>query len=254
MDNNQVSPIKTLVSILMLTYNRARYIDEAIRSVTKQSYQNWELIIIDDGSTDQTEEIVRAYTDPRIRYIKHESNHGLLVRRQESLTYATGDYIAVLDSDDVWLDQEKLSQQVGYLENHPECVLVGTAITHLNQAGEPVGSKHYALEDTAIRAQILIRNQFAHSSVLMRTSAVKQTAGYRYPLAEDLDLFLQLGHLGTFANLPSALTGYRVHAGTASSRKQEMIKTVLAITKLHRNQYPGYYLCFLKYRLSALFL
>ncbi len=229
-----------LVSILMLTYNSGRYIAAAIESVLAQSYQTWELTVIDDGSTDATRAIVARYPDTRIRYIRHESNEGIGVRRSESLAYAAGPYVAVLDSDDVWIDPEKLRKQVAFMQNHLDCAVIGSFIERIDERGAVVGTDTYGTTDTAIRNSILIRNQFAHSSTLMRTSVVKKTDGYRLTLAEDLDLFLQMGQYGTFANLPSFTTAYRVHASTTAHRRREMARAVHRILAVHREHYPRY--------------
>jgi len=234
---------KPLVSIIMLTYNRAEYIALAIDSALVQTYQNWELIIIDDGSTDNTEEIVAPYLgDARFRYIKDSTNKGLYARRHESLSYPTGTYIAILDSDDIWSDSHKLEKQVAFMEQHPNCAVVGTFITLIDNAGKEFGRTTYHTTDTDIRRSILTRNQFANSSVLMRASAVTKTAGYRdFAPCEDLELFLQLGQCGTFANLPEYMLAYRVHPGGESSRKVNVAKRVLEIAPLHRHHYPGYW-------------
>ena len=92
-----------LVSVLMPTYNRAHYIREALSSVLMQSYKNFELIILDDGSTDDTEKVVIEFNDSRIKYVKDSVNRGIVYRRNESLKLAKGKYLAILDSDDVWL-------------------------------------------------------------------------------------------------------------------------------------------------------
>lgn len=246
--NSQVDAKKgmPLVSVLMLTYNGARYIKDAVASVLNQTYTHVELIIIDDGSTDTTQEIIRTFTDGRIRYIRHEQNAGLLARRRESLSLATGTYVAVLDSDDLWLP-DKLEKQVDHLSTHPDCVLIGSWITRIDERGEMIGATKYNSDDAPIRASILMRNQFAHSSVLMRKDALDRTDGYRFPLDEDLDLFLQLGLQGSFANITESLTRYRINPAGQSRNKIGMIKNVLAIIHLHKDSYSGYRIARLKY-------
>lgn len=229
-----------LVSILMLTYNRASYLKEAIASVIAQTYTDWELIVIDDGSTDSTLNTVAEFDDSRIRYIHHAHNEGLLMRRIESLTYARGFYTAVLDSDDYWCDVDKLARQVAFLAAHPSCVVVGTYIKKVDAEGDVLGVGTYKVSDEKIRNSILLRNQFAHSSVLMRTNAIHQTKGYRQPLAEDLELFLQLGVYGTFANIPEYATCCRVHAGNATAHRVKMAHAVHAIVRHYRALYPRY--------------
>lgn len=225
----------------MLTYNRADYIALALESALAQTYPNWELIILDDGSTDNTAQIVAGYHDPRIRYIKDTTNKGLFARRHESLSYAQGEFVAILDSDDIWIDPQKLDKQVAYLTDHPDCVVVGTFITLIDNHGATIGATTYFTTDKNIRDHLLIRNQFANSSVLMRKQALDKTAGYRdFAPCEDLELFLQLGQFGTFANLTDYTLAYRTHPGGESSRKVKVARQVLRLVKLHRHTYPGY--------------
>lgn len=224
----------------MLTYNRANYISLAIDSALAQSYQNWELIVLDDGSTDNTAGIVQKYTDPRIRYIKDSQNRGLFYRRHESLSYVQGDFVAILDSDDIWIDDDKLSKQVAHMREHPDCAVVGTFNKLIDHTGSPIGITTYHTIDPTIRANILIRNQFANSSTLMRTSLLTKTAGYRdFAPTEDLELFLQLGRVGTFANLPDFSLAYRIHPGGESARKAKVAKKVLQVISYHQDAYPG---------------
>ncbi len=239
----------------MLTYNRASYIEKAIQSALDQTYTNFELIILDDGSTDNTEEVVRRFTDPRIRYKKDTVNKGLYERRRESLSHVTGTYMAILDSDDLWIDPTKLAQQVSYLETYPGCAVVGTWITIIDQQGNTIGQGEYETTDATIRRSILRRNQFANSSVLMRVKALHHTNGYQpYAPAEDLELFLQLGQIGLFANLPIRTLAYRVHPGGQTAKRVKHIQNILEVIKQHRTRYPGALLALTKYRLYLLFL
>ncbi|MBF05466.1 hypothetical protein CL644_02050 [bacterium] len=234
-----------LVSILMLTYNRAHYIPDAIESVLAQTYQNWELVIIDDGSTDETESVVLSYNDRRIQYKKHARNAGLFVRRKESLTYAKGHYVAILDSDDTWSSSRKLEEQVLFLENNLDHVLVGTFTILINAEGNTVGKDCYYITNENIRKKVLIRNQFTHSSVLIRKAALDQTKGYQATLAEDLELFLQLGQCGKLANIPEFLTEHRVHKEGTNDYGIEMAKALRTIIKTHNN-YPHSHIASLK--------
>ena len=251
----EVNQKQPLVSILMLTYNRASFIGEAITSVLAQTYTNFEVIIIDDGSTDDTPEVVNSFNDPRIRYIKNDTNQGLIVRRKESLACAKGKYVAVIDSDDLWCSRDKLKKQVEVLDKNSNCAIVGTFITIINKDGKEMTSAKYNIADANIRNNILIRNQFAHSSVLMRKTMLDKTAGYySLAVAEDFELFLQLGLQGTFVNLPEYLTKYRVHGVGESANKYRIVTHVLQVIKLHKNHYPNYYKAWLKFILYRWFL
>lgn len=246
MDTTSQKLTTPLVSITMITRDRAKYISRAIESVFAQTYANWELILIDDGSIDETSAIISHFNDARIRYIRHQKSRGITDRRNEALQEAGGVYIAVLDSDDEWISPKKLAEQVSYMETRPECVLVGTFIRRIDARGNDLGTTTYNEDDLSIRQNILLRNQFTHSSVLMRKSAIGKTRGYQHTLAEDLDLFLQLGAYGTFGNIPKFMTAYRIHADGASAKRMNMANAVHAIIHTHKNEYPRFFQALLK--------
>jgi len=243
----KITPTEPLVSIIMPTYNRAVFMSEAVLSIQKQTYQNWELVIIDDGSTDNTSEIVEKLQEKRIRYIQNKTNKGLIARRLESLEYAKGSYVAILDSDDIWNSPNKLREQVQHMTDNPLCAVVGTYITLIDNRSAIYGKTQYKTTDKDIRKHLLFRNQFTHSSVLMRKSSLSHTQGYRNTtLAEDYDLFLQLGQFGTFANLPKYYTSYRIHDDSENHKRLLMAQAVLHIVQSHKGEYPHYYLALLK--------
>jgi glycosyltransferase involved in cell wall biosynthesis len=242
MDTTPEKLTSPLVTILMLTYNRAHFLPEAIKSVLIQTYQNWELVILDDGSTDTTPQLMEMYTDPRIHYVRHEQNAGLFARRTESLSFTLGTYTAILDSDDYWTADTKLAEQVAFLEEQPDYVVVGTQATLITAEGTPHGTHSVLTADTDIRNKILTRNQFIHSSLLIRTEALKKTHGYQPTLAEDLELILQLGAFGKFANLPYPHTAHRVHAGSQNDHGRAMAQAVEKIVSTYKEKYPhGWY-------------
>lgn len=127
-----------LVSIITPSYNTAAYIGDTIRSVLAQTYQNWEMIIVDDCSTDNTDEVVASFTDSRIRYLKNEKNSGAAVSRNYALREARGTWIAFLDSDDLWMP-EKLERQLSFMEEHGyhfSC----TGVTEIDEGSNPLGT------------------------------------------------------------------------------------------------------------------
>jgi glycosyltransferase involved in cell wall biosynthesis len=234
------------VSILTTTYNRADFLARAIESAQNQDYTNWELLILDDASSDNTKEIAAAYqeSDNRIQYLPQQENVGIVKNRNTGLRAAAGEYVAILDSDDIWTAPNKLTQQVHFLDTHPRHVVIGTYITLIDQTGKKIGQDTYEVNDAGIREHLLVRNQFAHSSVMMRAAALHVLDGYseKIELAEDYDLFLRLGERGQLANLPLFSTAYRVHAGSISKERQlDMAEALLFLIKQHKDHYPHYY-------------
>ena len=126
-----------LVSIIMPTYNCGRFIAESIRSVLAQTYTNWELIIVDDCSTDKTEDVVAYFDDPRIHYLKNEQNEGAALTRNRALREAKGRYIAFLDSDDLWLPT-KLERQIAFLERN-SYAFTYHEYTEIDEESNPIG-------------------------------------------------------------------------------------------------------------------
>ncbi|MES2226101.1 MAG: glycosyltransferase family 2 protein [Patescibacteria group bacterium] len=241
-----------LVSVLMLTYNRADFIGRAIESVLAQTLIDWELIIVDDGSTDTTADVVARYSDPRIRYIPHRENEGVISRRNESVRIATGTYLAVLDSDDVWTDPVKLRGQVAFLEAHPDHVLVGTQAMLVHGENRVVTT--YPTDDATLRARILSKNLFINSSCMWRRDALPEEA-YRAKdyLVEDYSLWLRLGTRGKFANLPECMTQYTIHAG--SQNQQSLVRATacsLALAQEFRGAYPHAFRALWIWRLKLL--
>lgn len=187
------------ISIILSTFNRAGLLPRAIDSVRAQSFESFELIVINDASTDDTGSALEHYAhDPRLRIISNEHNLGLQRSLNRGIEAARGTYIARIDDDDCWTDAQKLDKQVARLNQNPNCGLVGTA--YVDEQGETCLNP---LTDGDIRRQILFRCPFCHSSVLMRAEAVRGAGGYddSLPYAEDWDLWLKIGVDWELANL-----------------------------------------------------
>ena len=246
-----------LISIMMTSYNRAEYIDEAIESVLMQTYQNWELLVLDDASTDDTVLIAQGFAeqDARVRIFPAPQNLGITGNRNRGFALARGEYIAVLDSDDVWSDSEKLTKQVAFLDTNPDYVLVGTQVNVIDGDSNNTDSFSYETVDGAIRGKLLFRNQFTHSAVLVRASALTTIPVYNsaIPIWEDYDLILRLGTRGKLANLSEYMTQYRKHSGNISKEKRVQFARVhLDIIRTHKENYPHYFLAWIKAELRIL--
>lgn len=257
--NTQPTQIKPKVSVVICTYNRAQYLPQAIESVLAQSFQDFELIIVDDTSTDNTQILMEKYiSDTRVRYIKNDINLGLGKNRVKSTKEARGEYIAILDSDDYWVDINKISKQVDFLDKNKKVGVVGTFGKIVDDKDNIIGKLEYKTNNLDIRKHILSYHQFLHSSVLFKKEAFIKAGGYDDTLspAEDFDLILKIGTEYELANLPEYSTHYRVHNENSSSNdKQKRIdhaKLHLKVIKKFKGFYPNYFPALIKSYLRIL--
>lgn len=230
------------ITIIIPTFNRASLLPEALKSALCQTFEDFELLVLDDASTDQTHEAVSPFLrDPRVRFIKHPENIGITENRNYGLSIAKGEYIAMLDSDDVWLDECKLKRQIELMDTHLDCGIVGTFVKKMNKDGAIIGDISYKAADSSIRRNMMLRNQFTQSSVLIRKSALDKVGWYdtNIPIWEDYELWLRIGTEFKLRNIPEFLTGYRAHETNISNEsKEKSIKAYQMIYKLYRKKYP----------------
>lgn len=203
-----------LVSIIMPAYNAEKYIAEAIESVLSQTYSNWELIIADDFSTDSTAKIVDSYKkkDERVKSIRMGKNSGPVIARNKAIEKSSGEYLAMLDADDVSLP-DRLAKQVGFLEYNKDIDFVGSSAELIDENGKVVGKKTKPLTYEEIKFPILLQTQFIMSSVVLKKKAFIETCGFdnAYLYAEDYDMWTKLLALGKkCANIKVALIRYRI--------------------------------------------
>jgi hypothetical protein len=156
---------------------------------------------------------------------------------------ANGKYIAVLDSDDFWIDKDKLQKQFNFLENNLDYVLIGSNIKIIDEKGNFIKNTSFAAEDSEIKKKILKDNQLPHSTVLMRKEAIDKVGGYNNKLScvEDLDLFLRLGKIGKMKNLSEITTAYTRHsAGFSYQRRLAMAWNHYKIVLKNFGKYPNW--------------
>jgi len=239
------------VSVLLPTYNGSRFIARAIQSVLDQSYDDYEFLIINDGSLDHTGEIVPEFAarDDRIRYFRRDTNQGLEATLNQGLSLATGKYLARIDDDDYWLDANKLKMQVEFLDAHPGHALVGTGCVIMDENGKEL-SRYFPPEtDQQIREVILRSNVFYHSTVMAPRDLVIRLGGYdtSYYAAGDYDLWLKLGTRGQLANLPLLAAAYTMRPGNICSRRLfTQLKDILVIINKYKGFYRHYYYSFFR--------
>ncbi|RPH82026.1 MAG: glycosyltransferase [Nitrospiraceae bacterium] len=200
-----------LVSILFPVYNGAAYLRESLDSLLRQSHQEFELIIIDDGSRDESARIIQNVNDHRIRFYRQD-NRGLAATLNRAIALSRGEYLARQDQDDLSFP-DRLEKQLRYLATHPQCGLVGTW-AEIVSGTEKTGRVHrHAAENHCLRFDLLFDNPFVHSSVMFRKSAVEAVGMYstdssRQP-PEDYELWSRLSRKWEVANIPEVLHIYR---------------------------------------------
>lgn len=257
--------MEKLVSIIMPTYNGSKWLKNAILSIQNQTYRNWELLVIDDGSSDNTAQIVAdlVRNDSRVRYFKNEQNLGIQKTLNRGLDEAKGVYIARLDDDDSWADVQKLQKQVDFLNQNPMHVLVGTGVIMVNEEGKELFRYLLPEKDYEIRRKLLSKNCFAHSSVMFKRDAVKKFGGYGdgedVKHFEDYDLWMKLGTVGKFSNLPIYGLSYRMREGSLSAINRLLVfkKLIKHISK-YKKSYPQYFIALaracLRYILYSIYM
>lgn len=211
-----------VVSVLMSVYNAERYLAQAVESILEQNLADFELLALDDASTDGSAEYLDGLTDSRVR-VFHLPKQGLTRSLNQGLRDARGAYIARMDADDVALPA-RLECQWRFLEAHPEVVAVGCQADQIDADGRSIEPWGFPVDDAAIR-YALFRNlaPLLHPGVMMRRSALEAIGGYdeRFETAQDRDLWWRLAVRGRLANVPETLMRYRRHAGAVTGARTE---------------------------------
>ncbi len=208
----------------MPVYNGEFYIREAVKSILCQTFRDFELIIVNDGSTDGTAAIIQELShDKRIKVINNPANLGLTSTRNKGIAACSGAYLAMLDSDDIALP-ERLEKQVKFLDSNPDFGLVGSYVDLIDSNGVYLETQKYDAAPEFIPGILLFQNYFAQSAVMVRKTALPPVA-YRseYPLAEDYDLWTRISVKHKVANLKEVLSKYRIHQRNISKTKAEAL-------------------------------
>jgi glycosyltransferase involved in cell wall biosynthesis len=209
------------ISVLMPVYNGEDYLKEAIDSILNQTLPDFEFIIVNDGSTDRTDDIVKTYRDPRIRFVENEKNMGLIRSLNKGLELAEGAYIARMDSDDISLP-ERLSIQASFLDTHPEVGVCGTWAKIIDEKGNVTGALK-PLSGDAVRKLFWRPSSVLHPTCMIRAKLLKDHRySLDYPHAEDYELWLRLYSKTDFYNLDRFLLLYRVHPAGIGRTQREL--------------------------------
>ena len=184
------------ISVIMSVHNSAAYLDAAVRSILAQTFADFEFIVVDDGSTDNSAKILAEFAerDPRIR-VETRANKGLTKSLNEAIALSTGEFIARMDADDIAVGW-RFEKQFAYMQKHPECVLLGAQVVVIDPYGMALYQSQYPLDHESIDAALMLGKggTIRHPVAMMRREAIVKSGGYRkqYQWAEDVDLFLLL--------------------------------------------------------------
>jgi hypothetical protein len=213
------------VSVLMPMHNASQFVGRALQSVLAQTFSDFELLVINDGSTDGSDKVVEEYSDPRVKLHHNSGNIGVPATLNRGLELATGEYVARLDADDICVPS-RLARQVSYMDAHPDVGVCGSWVRivgahHGFVMRRPCGSE-------VIRAFMCLDNPLFHPTVILR-KRILDDSGLRYrqtyPRAEDFDLWERVADVSLIDNIPAVLVGYRVHGASVSATSSDAMES-----------------------------
>ncbi len=230
-----------LVTVLLPVYNSGSYLRLALGSILEQTYRNLEVLVIDDGSTDGSPDVVGSFHDSRIRLVRNERNLGLIATLNRGLELAQGELIARMDGDDISLP-ERIERQVRRFAEDAELGVLGTDVYYIDSDGTRLGRPRFAVVGPElIRWRLLRGNCINHPTVMMRRSVLGKALRYadRYIHAEDYDLWLRCSLVSKLDNLPEPLLLYRQHGGSVSKKHEsaQLHAATLALQEHLRGSY-----------------
>ncbi len=233
-----------LVSVIIPAYNAEQFIGEAIQSILDQTYQNIEIIIIDDNSSDSTLEVARAYADKdsRIALVHNDTNLGIGANRAKGVAMASGTFICWQDADDISLPT-RIAKQVDLLVQHPDVGVVGGWIQFFDDSGEK-SIRRYAKTDQKLRAKIFRYSPIAQPASMYRASCFEEVGIYdtTYRLSEDLEMLFRVGEKYQFANVQEVVLKYRQSPTSLTAQNlREMEKATIAIRNSYKSSSAYHY-------------
>lgn len=226
-----------LVTVLMCVYNGEMYLAEAIQSILSQTFTDFELLIVDDGSTDNSTAIIRQFADSRITVLTNEKNAGLIFSLNKGISQCKGKYIARMDADDIALPH-RLELQVDFMEKNEEIAICGAGVKEFYHDGRQ-HHHFYPVTFDDIKAESLFNSPFAHPTVMIRRQFILENAlsySHDFKYAEDYQLWQALIKIGKGENIPAFLLDYRVsqngQTSTGSHNGEDRFRTISSIHQI----------------------
>lgn len=213
-----------ILSIVMPVYNAEPFIRESVSSILLQTFRDYELIVVDDGCTDSSMDIVSSFKDSRIRILKNEKNSGIVFSRNRGLAEAQGSFVAQFDADDIAIP-DKFEKQIKFLQDNTQFGMIGSWAILINEKGEAMENKwKINAPPGRIPAILLFRNYFVQSAVVVRKEALpKSFYSSGYDLVEDYKMWFDISRANKVWNFPEYLVRYRVHSKSSSTIAEEKI-------------------------------
>lgn len=220
-----------LVSVIMPVYNAEKHLDEAINSILNQTFTEFEFIILNDGSIDKSEEIIRSYNDSRIIYVKNNENLKIVQTLNKGIVLAKGKYIARMDADDICMPT-RLEEQFAFMESNPD---VGVCGTWVKAFGDKNCIWRYPCKHHDIAVHHLFHCSIAHPSVFIRRDQIVSNAllyDVGYPYAEDYEFWIRCASYFKLANIDKVLLHYRISKSSSSrSNRKDQLASLFEIDK-----------------------
>lgn len=213
------------ISVVIPVYNCQEFVRTAIHSILAQTYRDFELLLLDDASSDGSLEIMQSFKDPRIRLIRNDVNLGIAKTHNRGIELARGEYLAMLDHDD-YSYPDRLAQQLDVLERNRDFALLGTWGELMDETGRRLGNvKRYPVSSEDIWSSLLFMNCILHPSIMARTRILEEYRySERFSICDDFDLFIRIARNHKVGNLPKVLVRHRRHSRRTSERKAHMKK------------------------------
>lgn len=226
---------KYRISVVMPVYNAEKYLHQSIASILNQSFKDFEFVIVDDGSTDKSSDIIKSYNDSRIKYIQ-QKNQGVANALNKGLNNSSGKYIARMDADDISF-QNRLEKQYRYLESNDNVIIVGSHAKVIDKDGNYIHSEIVKINDNELKSCLPKTSPFIHPSIMFRADMLDNNEVYPdVPLLEDVLFFIKISSFGDFANIDEPLLYYRITPEASSRRSTE---TRLIINRIKSSYYKN---------------
>lgn len=220
-----------LISVIMPVYNAEKYLKEAIDSILNQTFEDFEFLILNDGSNDSTIDIINNYTDARIIVLHEPQNRGIVYQLNKGLAVSKGNYVARMDADDISV-ATRFELQLNFLSNNPDYAMVGSSVYLINENSEEIGTHEYKSKNEELQASLFFGNTFAHSTILAHKPIInKYLYNNDYIYAEDYFLWSKIAAEYKISNIKQPLLYYRIHNNSISAKHNE--KQIKSIKKIY---------------------